>query len=84
LANGNSSDLTYNQEILVALIATEQIKMQVKLAGGEIKDRRPRRAIKSKDKDPYGEILERNKRMKEMTEKIKTDPEMLEKYTRPL
>jgi len=34
-ANGNLEDLTYNQEILVARIAEEKIKYDVRLAGGK-------------------------------------------------
>ena len=80
---GNLDDLTYNQELLVALIAEEQIKYQVKLAGGEIKETgRRRKKRRSKDDDAYGKQLELNKWMKEQA---KAFTEMdFEKYTKPL
>jgi hypothetical protein len=43
-------------------VAYEQMKFQARLAGAEIKDS-PKR---SSTTDPYGEILERRKIMKEM------------------
>jgi hypothetical protein len=68
-ANGNLEDLTYNQEILVARIAEEKIKYDVRLAGGEVNDspRRSKRALRRKKdtEDWYGQQLEFKKRLEE-------------------
>jgi len=80
---GNLDDLTYNQELLVALIAEEQIKYQVKLAGGEVKETgRRRKRKKAKNDDAYGRQLELNKWVKEQAKAF--TQEDLAKYTKPL
>lgn len=80
---GNLDDLTYNQELLVALIAEEQIKYQVKLAGGEVKESgRRRKRKKAKNDDAYGRQLELNKWVKEQAKAF--TQEDLAKYTKPL
>mgnify|MGYP001472157351 CR=1 FL=1 len=80
---GNLDDLTYNQELLVALIAEEQIKYQVKLAGGEVKETgRRRKRKKAKNDDAYGRQLELNKWVKEQAKAF--TEEDLAKYTKPL
>lgn len=80
---GNLDDLTYNQELLVALIAEEQIKYQVKLAGGEVKETgRRRKRKKDKNDDAYGRQLELNKWVKEQAKAF--TQEDLAKYTKPL
>lgn len=76
------SNLTANQELFVALVAIEQIKLGAKMAGAEVKER-PRKGRK-KGKDAYGELLERRARMAEMAKQIQADPESLEKYSKPL
>jgi len=80
--SGNLDDLTYNQELLVALIAEEQIKYQVKLAGGEIKESGRRRRRKKKEEDRYGKQLELNKWMKDQAKAFTEND--FEKYTKPL
>ena len=80
---GNLDDLTYNQELLVALIAEEQIKYQVKLAGGEVKENgRRRKKRRGKEDDAYGKQLELNKWMKEQAKSLKAED--FEKYTKPM
>lgn len=67
-------DLTFNQEIFVALAASEQIKFQARLAGAKIDDKPHRR---KSGRDEYGELLERRARMKQMDEEFSRD---LEKF----
>lgn len=81
LAGGEVSNLTANQEIFVALVAIEQIKLSAKMAGAEVKER-PRK--QEKGKDAYGEMLERRARMADMAKQIQADPESLAKYSKPL
>ena len=67
----------------MALIAEEQIKYQVKLAGGEIKETgRRRKKRRSKDDDAYGKQLELNKWMKDQAKAFTEND--FEKYTKPL
>jgi hypothetical protein len=60
-------DLTFNQEIFVALAASEQIKFQARLAGAKIDDKPRHRKF---GKDEYGELLERRARMKRMDDEF--------------
>lgn len=53
------------------MVASEQIMMQVKLAGGEVKGKPSRR--KKKD-DSYGELLEQRQRHKDMDAEFSRDP----------
>ena len=54
------------------MVASEQIRMQVKLAGGEVKDKPSRRKTKS---DSYGELLEQRQRFKDMDAEFSRDAE---------
>jgi hypothetical protein len=65
-------DLTYNQELFVAMVASEQVKMRVRLAGGEVKEKPSRRKTKN---DSYGELLEQRQRFKGMDAEFSKDPE---------
>lgn len=55
----------------MALVASEQITLQARLAGAKIDDKPSRR--RSSTKDEYGEILERRRRMKELDAEFSKD-----------
>ena len=54
------------------MVASEEIRMKVKLAGGEVKDKPSRRKTKN---DSYGELLEQRQRFKDMDAEFSRDAE---------
>jgi hypothetical protein len=74
--------LTANQELFVAMVATEQIKMRARLAGAEVKEG-PRRKGR-KGEDPYGKVLARRKEMQALDSEFRSNPVSFERYTKPL
>jgi hypothetical protein len=63
------------------MVATEQIKLQARLAGAEVKDG-PRR--RRKGEDPYGDMLARRQKMKALGAEFQKDPAYFKKYMKPL
>ena len=59
----------------MALVASEEIKFRARLAGAKVDDKPSNRNRKTTNDDPYGEILERRKRFKEMDEDFAKHPE---------
>ncbi len=64
------------------MVATEQIKMQARLAGAEVKDS-PRRKGRKGD-DPYGKVLAKRKEMQALDSEFRSNPASFERYTKPL
>ena len=54
------------------MVASEEIRMKVKLAGGEVKVKPSRWKTK---KDSYGELLEQRQRFKDMDAEFSRDAE---------
>ena len=59
----------------MALVASEEIKFRARLAGAKVDDKPSNRNRKTTNDDPYGEILERRKRFKEMDAEFARNPE---------
>ncbi len=71
-------DLTADQEIFVALIASEHIRIQARLAGADVPPGKHRQRA---GEDSYGKLLEEHSRLKELHNEFSND---LEKCTKPL
>ena len=80
LAGGCIDDLTCNQELFVALVAEEELRLKARLAGAKVPPARRHTASTGKQ-DHYGELLEQQKRM---LEQGKNEEEHIEKCGKPL
>jgi len=80
LAGGCIDDLTCNQELFVALVAEEELRLKARLAGAKVPPAR-RHTSSTGQRDNYGELLEQQKRMRELQ---KNDEEISMKCGKPL